>query len=250
MFERWRRRPPAPLVDTDLEIRWYDIDVSEADREHETPVMFGTVLGRPLTQSGMSKDRTWHLDDAERYKPAYLDIFGIDPMARVGQVFSTMSGGLEMRPPTEEGRPYNPAQIRIMEPNGGGAPAHAGNEFVLSNKLGSADHLWTTTECLDHLSWYVMIRPSEGGGELKVYEELWAPTSDDPDQYIQPLTRDAEEFDRMPALTLVPGPGDLIVFRGGRRWHRVEEILGSVPRLTYGGFAAPSRDGTAIHSWG
>ena len=39
--------------------------------EHRTAVVFGTVSARPLLQGGRSRDRTEHLDDAERFRTAF-----------------------------------------------------------------------------------------------------------------------------------------------------------------------------------
>lgn len=281
MFERWRRRATAKP-----DIPWMDIDAVDAsryptlipdimgqkvagvtvrgvfteaevrraleripaNRDHETPVVFGTVLGRPLMQSGMSRDRTQHLDDAERFRPVFLDLFGFDPHARLAEVFGALSGGMALTAPTEGGRPYNPGQVRIMEPGGGGLAAHAGNEFLISNKPGSASHLWETTDAIDHMSYFVLLQPPEEGGELSVYDKLWEESLDE-HGFAIPLTHDAAEFDHLPHLTIAPGPGDLILFWAGRRWHRVEQVHGSVPRITYGGFTAPSRDHTELHCW-
>lgn len=287
MFDRWRRRRDPARVKTDLPIEWYDFPVNEAadrprlvtdimaqrvdgmtvrgvftpheveravrslpeHRTHETPVVFGTVLARPLMQSGMSTDRTMHLDDAERFHEEFLDMFGFDPHERLAGVFATMSGGMALTAPTEDGRPYNPGQIRIMEPGGGGLAAHAGNEFLISNKEGSANHLWETTDALDHMSYFVVLQRPDEGGELSVYDKLWVDPRDGDGETAIPLTHEATDFDALAHITVDPDPGALVVFRGGRRWHRVEPVFGSVPRLTYGGFVAPSRDHRELHCW-
>lgn len=287
MFDRWRRRRAMDLVTTDLPITWYDFPATDAaqrraivldimnqrvdgmtvrgvftpeeaaravdalpqHRDHETPVVFGTVLARPLMQSGMSRDRTQHLDDADRFRGEFHEMFGFDPHARLAELFSTLSGGLPLTAPVEDGRAYNPGQIRIMEPDGGGLAAHAGNEFLISNKEGSADHLWETTDALDHMSYFVVLQRPDRGGELSVYDKLWEDPREQGDGPSVPLTHDASYFDDLPHITIDPDPGDLVVFRGGRRWHRVEPVFGDRPRLTYGGFAAPSHDRRAIHCW-
>jgi hypothetical protein len=61
--------------------------------------------------------------------------------------------------------------------------------------------------------------------------------------------RDDSRFDNMPALHLDPAPGDLIIFGGGWRWHRVEPLTGTRARVTYGGFCAPSIDGDRLDFW-
>lgn len=287
MFDRWRRRRDKARVPTDLPITWFDFPAAEAParprivrdimeqridgmtvrgvfttaevdravaalpehRAHETPVVFGTVLARPLMQSGMSTDRTQHLDDAERFHAEFVEMFGFDPHERLAEIFATMSGGMALTSPSEDGRRYNPGQIRIMEPNGGGLAAHAGNEFLISNKEGSANHLWDTTDALDHMSYFVVLQRPDEGGALSVYDKLWVDPRDEGGEVHIPLTHDATDFDQLAHLTVDPDPGDLVVFQGGRRWHRVEPVFGSRPRLTYGGFVAPSRDHRELHCW-
>jgi hypothetical protein len=224
------------------------VEVMEANRAQETPVVFGTVLGRPLMQSGMSRDRTQHLDEAQHFRPIFADMFGVDPHERLADLLRTLSSGLELTAPAEDGRMYNPGQIRIMEPGGGGLPAHAGNEFLVSNKDGSASHLWETTDALDHMSYFVMLQRAEEGGELSVFDKLWL-DSRETEAGAVPLTHDADEFDELPHLTINPEPGALVLFWAGRRWHRVEEVHGTLPRLTYGGFIAPSQDHRELHCW-
>ena len=218
-------------------------------RDAETPVVFGSTLGRPLMQSGMSQDRTEHVDDAQRHRGVYIELFGDDPHERIAGIMQKMAEGRPIVAPTEDDRPYNPGQIRIMEPDGGGLPAHAGNEFLISNEKGSASHLWATTDALDHLSYFLMVQEADEGGELSVYDLLWEDPRADGDEVMVPLTHDETEFDERPHLSITPRPGDLIVFRGGRRWHRVEPVHGTHARITYGGFAAPSRGDDAIHCW-
>ena len=46
-----------------------------------------------------------------------------------------------------------------------------------------------------------------------------------------------------------PEPGDLLIFYGGRIWHRVEPILGSKPRITLGGFINFSDDDKKCFYW-
>ena len=76
---------------------------------------------------------------------------------------------------------------------------------------------------------------------------LW---EDDAGEAYEPVPlRDDSHFDDLPCLRLAPGPGDLILFGGGWRWHRVDELTGTVERITYGGFCAPAADDSEIHFW-
>lgn len=212
-----------------------------------TPVVFGVTLGRPLLQGGMSADTTEHRADGIRLQPVYQELFGFDPHQRLGEVLAPALDGLSWAVPVEDGEPYNGGNIRYMEPGGGGLAAHAGNEFLVTNAPGSARHLLATTDAIDHMSYFVMMQPPAVGGELSVYERLWVDPRDD-EAVPTPLEND-HEFDDLPHISVTPGPGDLILFNAGRRWHRVEKIGGEQARITYGGFVAPSLDGTALNCW-
>lgn len=210
------------------------------------PQAFGGMLGMPLYQGGAnSQDRNPHIEIGARSRELYRRGFGFDPHARLKAVLEPMAGHLEIVAPTEDGRSYNPGNIRRYDPGLGGLKAHAGNEFVELIKHGAVSHLLTTTHVVDHMSYFVVLQPSEIGGSLSVFDLLW-------DQYVHADekwagARDDGWIESIPALRLSPGPGDLILFGGGWRWHRVDEIGGRIPRFTYGGFAGPSRDGTQLH---
>ena len=56
-------------------------------------------------------------------------------------------------------------------------------------------------------------------------------------------TRDDSLFSASRMIEVDPEPGELVIFGGGWRWHRVNEIEGTRPRITYGGFAGRSLEG-------
>lgn len=213
-----------------------------------SPQAFGAMLGMPLNQVGAnSQDRTPHLDDTDRCQPLYRAAFGFDPHQRVADVLSPMTGDLAVAAPVENGRAYNPGNIRRYEPGMGGLKSHAGNEFIGLVAEGAMSHLLTTTDPYDHMSYFVVLQPSEGGGSLSVFDLLWERHSDADADETWAGYRNDSWFDGIPALRLDPGPGDMILFGGGWRWHRVDPVTGPIPRITYGGFAAPSRDGRELH---
>jgi hypothetical protein len=208
----------------------------------------GSVLGMPIGQIGPdSQDRTLFLDDTDQARALYRAAFGFDPHTRVADVLAPMAGGLPLVPPVEHGREYNPGQVRWFEPGCGGLRAHCGNEFRDILKSGAMSHLVSTTRVEDHLSYFVVLQTPEVGGSLSVFdlrlddfahEESWGTGR-----------RDDSFIDDVPALTVDPEPGSLVLFGGGWRWHRIEPVEGTRPRVTYGGFCAPSVAGDAIHFW-
>lgn len=222
------------------------LQMFEAMDDDWTAHPFGSLLGMPLNMIGAnSRDRTPYLDDAERFRPVLRDGFGFDPHQRMIDVLRPMSGDLEIVSPTEDGREYSGGNIRRYEPGRGGLKTHAGNEFNDLLKDGAMSHLLTTTLMHDHMSYFVILQEPEVGGELSVFDLLWGeePTQDEKWYGF----RDDSSFESVSMLRIPPVKGELVMFGGGWRWHRVDEISGRKARITYGGFAAPRIDGQAIH---
>lgn len=211
--------------------------------------IFGSMLGMPVSQIGdVSTDRAPFFADTVKCRALYRDAFGFDPHERLVQQISPLFDGTELVAPTENGHGYNPGNMRWWEAGKGGLPAHAGNEFIGLVGDGAMSHLLTTTRVADHWSYFVVLQRAEIGGALSVYDLLH-------DDYAQHDTswadagRDDSFFDTVNHIKVDAGPGDLVLFGGGWRWHRVDPVEGSRPRITYGGFAAPSVAGDAIHFW-
>lgn len=215
-----------------------------------TGSMFGTMLGMSLAEiAGHANpgDRTAYLDSVERCRAIYHEAFGFDPHERVAAVVSPLTGGLVVEPPVEGGRSYNPGNVRWFEPGRGGLPAHVGNEFQMHGDVSMA-HLRTTTVTLDHLSWFVVLQAPDSGGELSVFDRVVGSHAAADPRWAE-HGRDDAEFGLLPARRMALVPGEMVVFGGGWRWHRVEEVRGQRPRITYGGFAGPSIDGRSLHVW-
>lgn len=226
------------------------LEVLEQHRHVEgTPEPFGTMLGMPLHQLGPdASDRHLFLDETEMARPVYEKAFGFDPHQRIAEVLQPMTSGRPVAPPVEEGRAYNPGNVRWYDPHLGGLRSHVGNEFRYLAEQGAMEHLIQTTAVEDHLSYFVVLQPPSEGGALAVFDLLW----EDENENIKPwdsAMRDDRWFDTRSASRFSPGPGDMILFGGGWRWHRVDPVAGDRPRITYGGFAAPSRDDRELHLW-
>lgn len=223
----------------------------ERHRDEMDPAFFGTMLGLSLADlawvSDDLGDRTGYLDRAEASSARYVDAFGFDPFDRVAATLTPMSGGLKVSTPFEDGRPYPAANVRWMEPGGGGLPAHVGNEFQIQTN-DSADHLRRVTRIRDHYSWFVVLQTPTAGGALSVFDLLFETHVASESQWGGTGRSDAD-FDQVPALKVWPKPGTLVMFGGGWRWHRVDKVGGSRARVTYGGFAGPSTDGRELHLW-
>lgn len=206
----------------------------------------GRIIGMAIGMEG-EDDRSTYLADTERARSVYRMAFGFDPHERLQEVLAPASGGIPLIPAEEGGRDYNPGHLRYWEPGRSGLKAHVGNEFRRELEETSMKHLLTTTSVKDHLSYFVVLQPPDVGGELSVYDLRWE--QDDASGDARVDLRDDSRFDEMPSLKLRPNAGDLILFRGGSQWHRVEPLVGKRARITYGGFCAWSIDRAAIHFW-
>jgi hypothetical protein len=288
MFRRLRRsRHDVRVADRPVQLRWFDIPADrtaehpgliprlvakefdgmtitgvfsedelrrtvpalDAMRGVATPQVFGSMLGMPLNMIGdESQDLTPFLDDTDRCQPLYREAFGFDPAERLRSVLSPMAGDLRLDPPTEQGRPYNFANVRWYDPGSGGLKAHAGNEFIQIAAKGAMSHLLAQTRVWDHISWFVVLQPPEAGGQLSVYDLLWADYHDHETAWSD-ATRDDSFFDTVACMQPNLGAGDMVMFGGGWRWHRVDQVRGTIPRMTYGGFASPALAGEVLNVW-
>lgn len=192
-------------------------------------------------------DRERYLRQVVEDQAKILHGFGFDPHARLAERLAPAAEDRPLLPVSEDGRFYNPGHLRYWEPGLEGLKAHVGNEFWRALAGTGMRHMVTTTAVKDDLSYFVVLQRADVGGEFSVYDLVW--DQDDASGDARVDLRDDSRFDTMPCLRLNPGPGDLIIFGGGWRWHRVEPPTGERARVTYGGFCAPSLDSTQFHFW-
>jgi hypothetical protein len=224
------------------------IPILESFRPFANPEPFGAMLGMPLYETADAGVRTAYLDSGDENRPRYREAFGFDPHQRLWDVLDPLIGDIEFDFAREDGREYNPGNVRWYDPAQGGLRTHAGNEFVEENLPKSLAHLATQSPVRDHLSYFVVLRESQIGGKLSVYELLYEDRTAEI-QYWEDVQRDDSLFDAIPHLAHHPRPGDLTIFGGGWRYHRVDPVEGPVSRMTYGGFANVSHDGRRLHMW-
>jgi len=163
---------------------------------------------------------------------------------RIEQTLSALGGGRPAGLPTSPEGTYMPANLRTLTP-GTALSVHCGNMFAAD---ASYEHLNGIVNTIDQWSWFFQIANPEGGGELRIYEGDWSP-----DDAFIPTLHVEPEHDVMAGRrwrTVELEPGDLLIFAGGRIYHRVTEVSGPKSRRTLGGFGTFSDDGTDILYWG
>ena len=151
-----------------------------------------------------------------------------------------------------KGLPVSEGCFRVFYKDRGGLFVHCGNLFQQQSEYYYS-LLSNDIDMSDQLSFFFNLQNTEVGGELTIYDLLWKDvvgkaSPDENDSVIDAkgntiYLKDVEQF------TVKPEPGDILVFSGGPIWHRVENIKGDTPRITYGGFVNFSNDGKEIYYW-
>jgi len=173
---------------------------------------------------------------------------------RIEQFFRSVGKDYQVSVPINKvkGIPVSEGCFRVFYKDRGGLFVHCGNLFQQQSEYYYS-LLANDIDMKDQLSFFFNLQNTEVGGELTIYNLLWKDvvakaTPDENDSVIDAkgntiFLKDVEQF------VVKPQPGDILVFAGGPIWHRVENIKGDTPRITYGGFVNFSNDGKEIFYW-
>lgn len=187
-----------------------------------------------------------YLTDAARFRAETLSVFqGTVPFEeRMEQVFRALAGSRDVRVPRfGDGRAYTPATIRIIL-EGGQIGSHCGNE---ASTRPAYTHLNSLIDRGDQISYFLTLQEPVAGGELIVYSLKWS----DIDasrivggrSQVDDLLREAEW------MAVAPTAGDLLIFDGGRYFHRVDIVKEPRVRWTIGGFMMFDTAGDTVYYW-
>lgn len=130
-----------------------------------------------------------------------------------------------------EGQRYVPYTLRLLK-EGKQISVHHDYHYPLALYSDLSQRLDTTTL----VSFFLTLQRPLEGGTLIVY----GLDSDDPEQPVFPNGRwDLQAIEnKYEAARFELNPGDVVFLAAGRRFHRVETIVGTRPRITLGGFLA------------
>lgn len=203
------------------------------------------VMGMTLTPvSGFDLDHDRYFETATRFRAELGRLFDDDFEKAVVALLGHLSSGRPVRIPEDErGRAYTPATIRKLPP-GFGIPVHCGNFF-----LGTPGYrqLARQIDLVDQLSYFATLGAAESGGELEIYALEWGdPATPMLDDTLYDGERIQSDYE---GLRIKPGAGDLLLFDGGRYYHRVTAVGGASARWTIGGFVGLSSDHREILIW-
>lgn len=209
--------------------------------DHGTTIMFGTAL------VGSQPDRSDYYAGTATITDRIGTWFDRDFVDRVGGIISAFAGGRPAVVPSEPGRgDYTPATVRFLPPDRGVMHAHTANEFC--NVWDAYGHLREIAVMWNSLSYFVVGQAPDGGGNLVLYDLMWDDTPEDVLSLSMSPERD-ELLERFGTRATDLRAGDMILFTGGRIWHRVEPVVGDRERVTIGGFVALSQDDECVYFW-
>lgn len=141
--------------------------------------------------------------------------------------------------------------LRFFMPNMGGLFVHCGYLFQVEAPMYY--EVVEEMKKMGQLSYFLVLQYPEKGGELTIYDMLWPDVQHKDDfennEYVIDKNGDKLFLDEVKSFSVKPQPGDVLVFKGGPIWHRVEDIIGTKPRITFGGFINFSKDGKEFFFW-
>ena len=166
---------------------------------------------------------------------------------KMDHIFKSVSKNYQVSIPHNNIRhaPVSAGTFRIFMPGKGGLHVHCGNLFqAQSEQFYSL--IENDVDRDDQLSYFLVLQNSETGGELTIYDMLWdnvkrKETQEENDFVIDDNDKRIYLKD-VASFSVRPKVGDILMFCGGPIWHRVENIGGAIPRITFGGFLNYSND--------
>ena len=145
-----------------------------------------------------------------------------------------------------------PGTFRIFYPNMGGLHVHCGNLFQ-AQSMFYYSLIKNDIDMNDQLSYFVVLQQPNEGGELTIYDMMWEQVkrkeSPENNEFVIDDQNNPIYVKDLKSFAVKPKAGDILVFSGGPIWHRVEDIKGSVPRITFGGFLNFSKDNKELYYW-
>jgi hypothetical protein len=173
---------------------------------------------------------------------------------RVRNFFKQVAKDFKVSVPVNKTKklPVSEGSFRVFYKDKGALFVHCGNLFQQQSEFYYSQ-LENDIDMSDQLSFFFNLQNTEIGGELTIYNMLWkdvvGKASPDENESVIDAKGDTIYLKDVAQFTVKPEPGDILVFAGGPIWHRVEDIKGDTPRITYGGFVNFSNDDKELFYW-
>ena len=182
-----------------------------------------------------------YLDAAGPWGPM-LSALPHAPLARVVDTFRALAGGRDVDlAHTDGGRPFSPGTFRGLAESKQ-MQIHRGLYFL---QLKTFETLARVVDCGNQLSAFMPIALPDDGGAIELFHASDYLSGAGTEQgEAGEISRELAEtiVREHPGQALPVGRGDLLVFNGGRIYHRVSAVVGPRWRWTFGMFLNRSRD--------
>lgn len=220
----------------------------DAFAKRETP--FGFTTGLSIFNS--KDDLSDYFAENDAYNRLInTTLQSIDYQQNLESVFSRIFNNREVKVYNNKPREnYKLSTLRVIEPNKEGIQKHIGNEFMFN--FVQTEAVRNDTINKTQFSFFSVLQAPEKGGELVLFEKYWKNT---PKEIVEPGSLIHKRIERshflkdIDSLPLSLEKGDLLVFDGGRIWHKVNSVKGNKERITVGGFLAISKNQKNIYYW-
>ena len=207
------------------------------------PVIYGESLGLSIMEA--KNDLKEYFQKAYNFRLQLNQIFADEFETRIFDVFNNLHSLKNIKLLDRKNHDICiPAQIRIVYPGKGGLKAHTDNEVF--EKYQVYKHFNEIQKDVDILSYFIVIDKPEKGGELVLYDLLREQTTLSMKQDFYSCQRD-NFLDNLRKQYINPDIGDMVIFNGGRIWHKVADFDGDKNRITVGGFLLSSQDNQTIY---
>jgi len=212
---------------------------------------FGCVVGRTLDGCARTDLESAYFPETDRISNFFNQVLGIKVEKLFESVVTKISGDRKVTQPVySNGDKYKAATLRISKPGREGMQSHIGNEFI--TYLPQLEHIAGVVDPKDRFSFFFLLQKPEIGGELVVFDLVWKNTPEHlvADMAVVKKKLEREEYlNNFKSMNVNMDAGDLLIFDGGRIWHRVRPSEGDMDRITLGGYGGISRDGKGFNYW-
>ena len=206
-----------------------------------------------MLERNLLKEEDYFLK-SEEFINSFVQKFGVDIVSKMKTIFASIKDapGIEIPKKPNTNNKYVPFTFRELFPGEGCLKAHCENLFF--QEFPSFFEKINAFSTLDNqLSFFIVLQKPELGGELTLFDIIWNKNQkrlNDNEIVLQDNTH--YQFENEQALKRDyhhPEVGSLVLFSGGKIWHRVEKVQSQPSRITLGGFLSFSHDGKTLYSW-